>query len=86
MDADLYPEYYRKVAENVKGSNSDTPDTFVIARIEEIKYKEKEDTKLKVRIFYRPQHVKGSIHSIYEKDLNLVYWSEKGKRLKWCPR
>ncbi|XP_045468881.1 DNA (cytosine-5)-methyltransferase 1-like isoform X2 [Harmonia axyridis] len=77
VDADLYPEYYRKVAENVKGSNSDTPDTFVIARIEEIKYKEKEDTKLKVRIFYRPQHVKGSIHSIYEKDLNLVYWSEK---------
>ncbi|XP_044758419.1 DNA (cytosine-5)-methyltransferase 1-like isoform X2 [Coccinella septempunctata] len=77
VDSDLYPEYYRKVAENVKGSNVDTPETFIIARIEEIKHMEKEDTKLRVRIFYRPQHVKCSVNLIYEKDLNYVYWTEK---------
>ncbi|KAL3272241.1 hypothetical protein HHI36_022724 [Cryptolaemus montrouzieri] len=75
-EPDLYPEHYRKVAENLRGSNLDTSDPFIIARIEEINYKEKGDTKLKVRIFFRPQHTRGSIHLVYETALNYVYWTE----------
>ncbi|XP_044757853.1 DNA (cytosine-5)-methyltransferase PliMCI-like [Coccinella septempunctata] len=77
VDTDLYPEYYRKVAENKKGSNLDTPETFIVARIEGIRHTENEDTKLEVRIFYRPQHVECSINLMYDKDLNYVYWTEK---------
>ncbi|KAK9884556.1 hypothetical protein WA026_007398 [Henosepilachna vigintioctopunctata] len=75
-DESLYPEYYRKVAENIKGSNIGTPETFIVARIEEFNYKSKDEIKLKVRIFYRPQYIKHSIYLLYEKDLNYVYWTE----------
>lgn len=32
----MYPEYYRKSSEHVKGSNDTTPDPFLIARILQI--------------------------------------------------
>lgn len=36
MDEDLYPEYYRKSSDYIKGSNLDAPDPFRIGRIKEI--------------------------------------------------
>ena len=36
VDEDLYPEYYRKSSDYIKGSNQDAPEPFRIGRIKEI--------------------------------------------------
>lgn len=36
VDEDLYPEYYRKSSDYIKGSNLDAPEPFRIGRIKEI--------------------------------------------------
>lgn len=36
VDEDLYPEYYRKSSDYIKGSNLDAPKPFRIGRIKEI--------------------------------------------------
>lgn len=36
VDEELYPEYYRKSSDYIKGSNLDAPDPFRIGRIKEI--------------------------------------------------
>ncbi|KAJ8934705.1 hypothetical protein NQ318_008503 [Aromia moschata] len=81
-DESLYPEFYRKKADNIKGSNLDTPDPFVIGLIEEIR-KEHNDIKMKVRIFYRPENTISSIFLAHVKDLNLVYYTEEVKTVSF---
>lgn len=60
VDEELYPEYYRKSSDYIKGSNLDAPDPFRIGRIKEIfcnkRSNGKPDTsevKLRLYKFYR---------------------------------
>lgn len=59
VDEDLYPEYYRKSSDYIKGSNLDAPEPFRIGRIKEIfcsKRNGKPDAsevKLRLYKFYR---------------------------------
>lgn len=77
VDNELYPEYYRKTSDNVKGSNLETPDPFGIGLIEEII--ESKELKIKVRKFYRPENTHKGILLAYQQDLNLLYWSDEGE-------
>lgn len=63
VDEELYPEYYRKSSDYIKGSNLDAPDPFRIGRIKEIfchkRSNGKPDTsevKLRLYKFYRSTH------------------------------
>ncbi|KAG5878342.1 hypothetical protein JTB14_023695 [Gonioctena quinquepunctata] len=76
MEEILYPEYYRKKSDNIKGSNNDTPEPFVIGMIEEI-IKQKNDIKVKVKMFFRPENTRSSVFSSHVKDLNYLYYSDE---------
>lgn len=84
VDEEVYPEFYRKTSDNIKGSNNETEDPFCIGYILEvftnIKDKSKmtiSDIKLKVQKLYRPENThKGNTLS-QQLDLNVVYWSEE---------
>lgn len=79
MDENVYPEYYRKKADNVKGSNSDTPRPFVIGIIEDIIQSQK-NIKITTRLFCRPEDtLRTSL--VDSVDLTLVFWTEKGTKL-----
>lgn len=79
MDSELYPEHYRKTSDNVKGSNSETPEPFCIGLIEDIKESASNELKIKVRKFYRPENTHKGFLLAYQQDLNQLYWSEEGK-------
>lgn len=60
VDEDLYPEYYRKSSDYIKGSNLDAPEPFRIGRIKEIFCSKRSNgkpdtTEIKLRLykFYR---------------------------------
>lgn len=61
VDEELYPEYYRKSSDYIKGSNLDAPDPFRIGRIKEIfrhkrssgKAENALEVKLRLYKFYR---------------------------------
>ncbi|CAG9855238.1 unnamed protein product [Phyllotreta striolata] len=72
----IYPEYYRKRSDNVKGSNNDTPNPFVIGLIESIDGQSK-DVRIKVKVFFRPEHTFRSLSSTISKDLCHLYYSEE---------
>ncbi|XP_057663832.1 DNA (cytosine-5)-methyltransferase PliMCI-like [Diorhabda carinulata] len=74
--AELYPEYYRKNFEKVKGSNENTPNPFVIGSIEDI-FDSKNDINIKVRIFFRPENTFGMLSSAFTKDINYLYYSDE---------
>jgi len=77
VDENVYPEYYRKKADNVKGSNSDTPRPFVIGIIEDIIIHSQKKIKITTRLFCRPEDT--SRTSLVDSvDLTLVFWTEKG--------
>ncbi|CAG9828260.1 unnamed protein product [Diabrotica balteata] len=73
----LYPEYFRKKTENVKGSNDSTSDPFVIGLIEDIKESKSEGIKIVVRVFFRPEHTYISTTMAYNKDLNYLFYSDE---------
>lgn len=79
VDNDLYPEYYRKTSDAIKGSNSDTPEPFCIGLIEEIREAPLNEIKIKVRKLYRPENTHKGVFLAYQQDLNLLYWSEEEK-------
>ncbi|KAJ8922234.1 hypothetical protein NQ315_004171 [Exocentrus adspersus] len=76
VDETLYPEFYRKKSDNIKGSNIDTPDPFTVGVIEEIQ-KQSNNIKIKVRIFYRPENTASSIFMSHVKDLNFLYYTDE---------
>jgi len=84
VDEEVYPEYYRKPAEYVKGSNYDVPEPFKIGRIVSIftksssgKLTEELEVMLTVSKFYRPENThKGSSFG-HQANLNLLYWSKE---------
>lgn len=60
VDEDLYPEYYRKSSDYIKGSNQDAPEPFRIGRIKEILCQRRSngkadasEVKLRLYKFYR---------------------------------
>ncbi|CAH0549085.1 unnamed protein product [Brassicogethes aeneus] len=75
VDETIYPEFWRKRSENIKGSNLDTPDPFVIGLVESVEDK-KAGIKIMVRVFFRPDNTK-SIFQAYTKDLNYLYWTDE---------
>ncbi|KAK5639618.1 hypothetical protein RI129_012110 [Pyrocoelia pectoralis] len=82
IDHDLYPEYYRKRSEHLKGSNAETPNPFCIGLIEDIA-EISNSVQIRVRIFYRPENTHENVFLSYKKDLNLVYWSVEEKTINF---
>lgn len=87
VDEDMYPEYYRKSSDHVKGSNYDTPEPFHIGYINSIyattnnKLVASSDIWIKINKLYRPENTHKGLTLMQQVDLNMVYWSEEGKIL-----
>lgn len=71
VDEDLYPEYYRKSSDYIKGSNLDAPDPFRVGRIKEIFCHRRSNGKpdaseVKLRLYkfyrYEPQHTQWCVY------------------------
>lgn len=84
VDEDIYPEFYRKSSEHVKGSNYDTPEPFNIGYINAIyasttdKLVSSSDIWITVTKLYRPENTHKGQNLMEQADLNLLYWSEEG--------
>ncbi|KAI8508772.1 DNA (cytosine-5)-methyltransferase 1 [Branchiostoma belcheri] len=83
-DEDLYPEYYRKRGDYVKGSNEECPEPFRIGRILSIYCKRTvsgiintHDVRLRVTKFYRPENTHKGKAGSHHTDLNMLYWSDE---------
>lgn len=85
MDEDLYPEFYRKSTDHVKGSNVETPEPFCIGHIKTIFIKSTDnvtafsDMWIRVNKLYRPENTHRGPSLSQQVDLNMLYWSEEGK-------
>ncbi|XP_054016177.1 DNA (cytosine-5)-methyltransferase 1-like isoform X1 [Hylaeus anthracinus] len=83
VDEDMYPEYYRKFSDHVKGSNFDTPDPFCIGYIKEIYASTDDllvspcDINIRINKLYRPENTHRNYTLMEQADLNMVYWSEE---------
>ncbi|KAH7979028.1 hypothetical protein HPB49_007864 [Dermacentor silvarum] len=82
VDEDIYPEYYRKRSEYIKGSNADVPEPFKIGKIVSIYRKsgsgdaknEPERFRLRVKKFYRSENTH---QPKLDTNLCLLYYSEE---------
>lgn len=85
MDEEVYPEFYRKSTDHVKGSNVETPQPFCVGYIKTIFMKSTENDAavssiwIRVNKFYRPENTHRGPSLSQQVDLNLLYWSEEGK-------
>ncbi|KZC09572.1 PREDICTED: DNA (cytosine-5)-methyltransferase PliMCI-like [Dufourea novaeangliae] len=83
VDEDMYPEYYRKSSDHVKGSNYDTPEPFHIGYINAIyaktnnKLVASSDIWIKINKMYRPENTHKGLTLMQQVDLNMVYWSDE---------
>ncbi|XP_033326072.2 DNA (cytosine-5)-methyltransferase PliMCI [Megalopta genalis] len=83
VDEDMYPEYYRKSSDHVKGSNYDTPEPFHIGYINSIyattnnKLVASSDIWIKINKMYRPENTHKGLTLMHQIDLNMVYWSDE---------
>ncbi|XP_043275334.1 DNA (cytosine-5)-methyltransferase PliMCI-like isoform X4 [Venturia canescens] len=83
VDEDMYPEFYRKSSDHVKGSNYDTPEPFNIGYINAIyatttdKLVSSNDIWIKVTKLYRPENTHKGASLVQQVDLNLLYWSDE---------
>ncbi|XP_076172771.1 DNA (cytosine-5)-methyltransferase PliMCI [Ptiloglossa arizonensis] len=83
VDEDMYPEYYRKSSDHVKGSNYDTPEPFHIGYIKAIyattnnKLVASSDVWIKINKMYRPENTHKGLTLMQQVDLNMVYWSDE---------
>ncbi|KAI5644354.1 c-5 cytosine-specific DNA methylase domain-containing protein [Phthorimaea operculella] len=81
VDEDVYPEYYRKSDNNLRGSNIDTEEPFCVGYIAAVTAKGDgplivpQDIYLKVNIMYRPENTCSRFPQ--HEDLNVVYWSNE---------
>ncbi|XP_014605619.1 PREDICTED: DNA (cytosine-5)-methyltransferase PliMCI-like [Polistes canadensis] len=89
VDEDMYPEYYRKSSEYVKGSNYDTPEPFHIGYINTIyvtttnKLVASSDIWIKVNKLYRPENTHKGLNLMHQVDLNMLYWSDEVCNVKF---
>ncbi|XP_076753766.1 DNA methyltransferase 1a isoform X1 [Xylocopa sonorina] len=83
VDEDMYPEFYRKSSDHIKGSNFDTPDPFCIGYINKIYASTNDmlvspsDIYIKVNKLYRPENTHRDHTLMEQADLNMVYWSDE---------
>uniref|UniRef100_A0A2H1WNZ3 DNA (cytosine-5)-methyltransferase n=1 Tax=Spodoptera frugiperda TaxID=7108 RepID=A0A2H1WNZ3_SPOFR len=81
VDEDIYPEYYRKSDNNLRGSNIDTGEPFCIGYIAAVTAIGEgplivpQDIYLKVNVLYRPENTTSRFPQ--HEDLNVVYWSDE---------
>nr|QJS39016.1 DNA methyltransferase 1 [Mythimna separata] len=81
VDEDIYPEYYRKSDNNMRGSNIDTGEPFCIGYIAAVTAIGEgpliipQDIYLKVNVLYRPENTTSRFPQ--HEDVNVVYWSEE---------
>ncbi|CAK1556371.1 unnamed protein product [Leptosia nina] len=81
VDEDVYPEYYRKSDNNLRGSNIDTNEPFCVGHIVAVTAAGEgsliapQDIYLRVNVLYRPENTSRPFPQ--HEDLNLVYWSEE---------
>lgn len=76
IDENIYPEFYRKKSDLIKGSNTNTPEPFIVSQIEDIKLRINNKIEIVVRIFYRPENTT-NFFALSHKDLNYLYWTEE---------
>lgn len=85
MDEEIYPEFYRKSTDHVKGSNVETPEPFCVGHIKTIFIKSTanvtafSDIWIRVNKFYRPENTHRGPSLSEQVDLNMLYWSDEGK-------
>lgn len=84
VDEEVYPEFYRKTSDSIKGSNEETTSPFCVGYIVKVFTNLKDnskltvdDIKLKVQKLYRPENTHKGITLSQQVDLNVVYWSEE---------
>ncbi|XP_024944997.1 DNA (cytosine-5)-methyltransferase PliMCI isoform X2 [Cephus cinctus] len=89
VDEDMYPEFYRKSSEHVKGSNCDTPEPFHVAYISDIyasttdKLVSANEIYIRVNKLYRPENTHKGASLMEQVDLNMVYWSDEVCTIKF---
>lgn len=85
VNEEIYPEFYRKCTDHVKGSNQDTPEPFHIGYINAIYATTTDlivpsaDIYIKVNKMYRPENTHRDSTLVEQADLNMVYWSDEGR-------
>ncbi|XP_069697598.1 DNA (cytosine-5)-methyltransferase 1-like isoform X2 [Periplaneta americana] len=83
VNEDIYPEFYRKSSDHVKGSNMETPEPFCIGHIVTIFTKTNDelvasrDIWIRVKKFYRPENTHRGPSLRQQVDLNMLYWSDE---------
>ncbi|XP_017756525.1 PREDICTED: DNA (cytosine-5)-methyltransferase PliMCI-like [Eufriesea mexicana] len=89
VDEDMYPEFYRKSSDHVKGSNLDTPDPFCIGYINKIYANTNDmlvspsDINIRVNKLYRPENTHKGTTLSEQSNLNMVYWSDEVCNIKF---
>ncbi|XP_046965733.1 DNA (cytosine-5)-methyltransferase 1-like isoform X2 [Vanessa cardui] len=85
VDEDIYPEYYRKNDNYLRGSNIDTGEPFCVGYVAAITAAGEsplvvpQDIYIKVKVLYRPENT--SSRFPHHEDLNVVYWSDEIKEV-----
>ncbi|XP_076670133.1 DNA methyltransferase 1a [Andrena cerasifolii] len=83
VDDNMYPEFYRKSSDHIKGSNFDTPDPFCIGYINTIYANTNDlivppcDINIKINKLYRPEDTHRESTLMEQTDLNMVYWTDE---------
>lgn len=81
VDENIYPEYYRKSDNYLRGSNVDTGEPFCIGHIAAVTAVGEgplivpQDIYIKVNIMYRPENTTNKFP--HHEDFNVVYWSDE---------
>ncbi|XP_026327114.1 DNA (cytosine-5)-methyltransferase 1-like isoform X3 [Hyposmocoma kahamanoa] len=81
VDENIYPEYYRKSDNNLRGSNIDTEEPFCVGYIAAVTAKGEgqliapQDIYLKVNVLYRPENTTSKYPQ--HEDLNILYWTDE---------
>ncbi|XP_047533015.1 DNA (cytosine-5)-methyltransferase 1-like [Vanessa atalanta] len=85
VDEDIYPEYYRKSDNYLRGSNIDTGEPFCVGYVAAITAAGEgplvvpQDIYIKAKVLYRPENT--SSRFPHHEDLNVVYWSDEIKEV-----
>ncbi|XP_053609291.1 DNA (cytosine-5)-methyltransferase 1-like [Plodia interpunctella] len=81
VDEDIYPEYYRKSDNNLRGSNVDTGEPFCVGHIAAVTAAGSgplvvpQDIFLLLRVMFRPENTSARFPQL--EDLCSVYWSDE---------
>ncbi|CAG9786638.1 unnamed protein product [Diatraea saccharalis] len=85
VDENIYPEYYRKSDNYLRGSNLDTMEPFCVGYVAAVVAASDgplivpQDIYLKVNVLYRPENTTSRFPQ--HEDLNIVYWSDEIKEV-----